>query len=194
MNHPIKKRKFSVHLEHAAIHRVLYATVDPEDIEQGSGKTALATGLDDRVESNAGWRGNVDEAASSNRLVVLAASNVLLALLVEEVVDTDQGGDGDLLAAREDTNTLGAADGVAEKAVQEAVVEGGGVANLGDMVAARQSGVFTALVLGLLQRVLVGAGEGRVDDPCVGEGQSGGSEERDNSEELHFENGLEEFA
>lgn len=62
------------------------------------------------------------------------------------------------------------------------------------MVAARQSGVFTALVLGLLQRVLVGAGEGRVDDTCVGEGQSGGSEERDNSEELHFENGLEEFA
>jgi hypothetical protein len=103
-------------------------------------------------------------------------------------------GDGDLLAARQDTNTLRAADGVAEKAVQEAVVEGGGVANLGDMVAARQSGVVTALVLGLLQSVLVGAGEGRMDATCAGESQSGGSEERGNSEELHFDDGLKEFA
>jgi hypothetical protein len=65
INHPIKKRHFSIRQEHAAVHQVLYATVDPGDIEHGSGRTAsLATGLVDGAESNAGRCGNVDETAS----------------------------------------------------------------------------------------------------------------------------------
>jgi hypothetical protein len=104
-------------------------------------------------------------------------------------------GDGDLLAAGKDTDTLRAANGVAEKAVQDAEVEGVGVADLGDMVAARQSGVVATFVLGLLQSVLIGAVEGRVDGrssavTSARESQSGGSEERDNSEELHVDGGL----
>lgn len=106
---------------------------------------------------------------------------------------TDGGEEIDFAASFQETDSASAAEDVAGQAVQEARVDGRGVALLDDLVAARQNHVLTALVLGLLHSVLVAAGPGI--GSSAGKSQSGCSEQRDNSEELHFDDGLKkEFA
>lgn len=104
----------------------------------------------------------------------------------------ERTGDIKLGAAREQTDTLRAAEGVAKEAVQKTIVDAGGVADAGDVVAAGQGGLLTTLVLGLAQSVLVGVVEDGVNIGSLaasggGKSQSGGGEERDNGEELHFD-------
>jgi hypothetical protein len=111
--------------------------------------------------------------------------------LVRVLTDGDHG--SDLAASLQETDGIGAAEDVAGNAGQEALVDGRGVALVGDLVAARHNIVVTALVLGLLQSEVVAAGPGI--GSTAGKSQSGGSEQRDNSEELHFDGWLkEEFA
>lgn len=93
---------------------MLYATVDLEDIEQGFEKTAsMATGLGDGADRNAGSDIGVDEKTASlipseecrpgkiegtysRGFFALAASNVLRAVLVEQILDTDSGTENSL--------------------------------------------------------------------------------------------------
>lgn len=123
---------------------------------------------------------------------LLAASNVLLALLVEKVADGDKVDNGNIQlgALVEETQALGAraaADEAAEGAAEETAVHVGGVAGVGGLVAAGQLGLVTALGGGLLDGHVVGHGEVLVG--AAGESRDGGSEGEDNGgeRELHFE-------
>lgn len=123
---------------------------------------------------------------------VLAASNVLLALLVEEVANRDEvdNGDVELGALVEETKTLGAgtaANEVTQGATEDAAVGLGGVASVGGLVAAGQLGLVTALGGGLVDGHVVGDGEVLVR--AAGHGSDGGSEGEDNGgqRELHFD-------
>lgn len=123
---------------------------------------------------------------------VLAASNVLLALLVEEVANRDQVDDGEveLRALVEEAQTLragAAANEAAEGTAEDTAVGVGGVASVGGLVAAGQLGLVTALGGGLLNGHVVGDGEVLVR--AGGHGSDRGSEGEDNGgqRELHFD-------
>ena len=88
---------------------------------------------------------------------VLAAGNVLLALLVDQVLDRDGNEDGDLEielgALVEQAQTVRArarADQVAEDAAEHSRVDIGGVTGVGRFVTAGELSLVTALGLGLL--------------------------------------------
>ena len=92
---------------------------------------------------------------------VLAAGNVLLALLVDQVLDGDTN-DGDLEvqlgALVEETKTVGtgtSTDEVAEGTAEDARVDIGGVTSVGGLVAAGELSLVTALGLGLLDSHVV---------------------------------------
>lgn len=93
---------------------------------------------------------------------VLAASNVLLALLVDQILDGDTNEDGDLEvqlgALVEETKTVGtgaSTDEVGEGTTEHARVDIGGVTGVGGLVAARELSLVTTLGLGLLDSQVV---------------------------------------
>jgi hypothetical protein len=107
---------------------------------------------------------------------VLAAGNVLLALLVDEILDGDSNEDGDLeiqlgaLVEETETGSTGArADEVAEGTAEHARVDIGGVTGVGGLVAARELSLVTTLGLGLLDGHVVGNGELDVGVALVGD-------------------------
>lgn len=134
---------------------------------------------------------------------VLAAGNVLLALLVDDVLDGDTD-DGDLeielgaLVEETETVSTGAgADQVAEGAAEHARVDIGGVTGVGGLVAARELSLVTTLGLSLLDSEVVGNRELDVGVTLVGDtvasaggrrkGSDSGGKAEDNSgeSELH---------
>jgi hypothetical protein len=146
---------------------------------------------------------------------VLAAGNVLLALLVDEVLDRNVDEDGDLdvelgaLVEETKAGSTGArADQVAEGTAEHAGVDVGGVTGVDGLVAARELGLVTALGLSLLDGHVVGDSEANVGVTLVadtvavasatgvgatrGKSVSGGSEAEDNSgeRELHCDGGF----
>jgi hypothetical protein len=145
---------------------------------------------------------------------VLAAGNVLLALLVDQILDGDGNKDGDLEvqlgALVEETETVGAGsstDQVAESASKDARVDVGGVTGVGGLVAARKLSLVTALGLGLLDSHVIGDREADVGVALVADavgvtntasrgaggrkGISGGSEGQNSGEsELHYVGGV----
>jgi hypothetical protein len=104
---------------------------------------------------------------------VLAAGNVLLALLVDEVLDGDANdGDGkvELGALVEETkasSTGAGADQVAEGTAEDTRVDIGGVTGVDGLVAARKLGLVTALGLSLLDGHVVGDSEANVSVALV---------------------------
>jgi hypothetical protein len=140
---------------------------------------------------------------------VLAAGNVLLALLIDEVLCGDTN-DGDLevelgaLVEESEARSTGAgADQVAESTAEHAGVDVGGVTGVDGLVAARELSLVTTLGLSLLDGHVVRDSEANVGVALVadtvavtsatGGGTSrrksvdGGSEAEDNSgdRELH---------
>jgi len=111
--------------------------------------------LDDGAKGNAG-KGKADKVGVGAGGGVLAAGNVLLALLVDHVLEgnaNDRDLEIQLGALVEKTKTIGAGattDQVAEGATEDAGVDIGGVTSVGGLVAARELSLVTALGLSLL--------------------------------------------
>jgi hypothetical protein len=132
-----------------------------------------------------------------------AAGNVLLATLVDQVLDGDSDDDGDLDiqlgALVEDTETIGAgatSDQVSEEATTETGVDVGGVTGVDGLVAARELSLVTTLGLGLLDGHALGDGEANTTvllglEGLGGHGSGHGGEGKSNGgqRELHFEYG-----
>jgi hypothetical protein len=149
--------------------------------------------------------------------IVLAASNALLAFLVDQVlgVDGNQVQDGDyppvrycysylgaftkfltvevqVIAAVEKTKAIATGattESIGEKTVQNAVVLNRGVASGDLLVAAGDDSVIATLGVGLLKGEVLRDGLNVLAGRAVagGEGQSSGSEEESGGEELHFD-------
>lgn len=157
---------------------------------------------------------DTDEVGVGTGRRVLAAGNVLLALLVDEVLESDTN-DGDLevelgaLVEETKAGSTGArADQVAQGTAEHAGVDVGGVTGVDGLVAARELRLVTALGLGLLDGHVLGDSEANVGVTLVadtvgvasatGVGASrrksvgGGSEAEDNSgeRELHCDGGF----
>lgn len=164
--------------------------------------------LDDGAEGDTGQT-DTDEVGVGAGGRVLAAGNVLLALLVDQILDGDGNEDGDLEvqlgALVEETKTVRAGastDQVAEGAAEHARVDIGGVTGVGGLVAARELSLVTALGLGLLDGHVIRDREADVGVALVSdtiavtnttsrgaggrESNNGGSEGQDSGEsELH---------
>ena len=145
---------------------------------------------------------------------VLAAGNVLLALLVDQILDGDGNEDGDLeiqlgaLVEQTQTVRAGAAgDQVAEGATEHAGVDIGGVTGVGGLVAAGELSLVTALGLSLLDGHVIGDREADLGVALVsntvavanttgrgadgGQSSNGGSEaEESGQSELHCDCGV----
>lgn len=145
---------------------------------------------------------------------VLAAGNILLALLVDQVLDWNGNDDGDLeiqlgaLVEQTQPVRAGAAgDQVAEGATEHAGVDIGGVTGVGGLVAAGELSLVTALGLSLLNSHVIGDREADLGVALVsntvavanttGRGadgrksNSGGSEaEESGDSELHCDGGI----
>jgi hypothetical protein len=173
--------------------------------------------LNEGAEGNAG-KTKADEVVVGGSGRRLAASNVLLALLADDVLDGDPD-DGDLDrelgALLEETKTLGARSStneVGQGTSEETAVNVGAVTSVGGLVAAGQLSLVTALVLGLLDSHVAGDGEANVAVALVagtvgvaravvidggrrrttGHGHDGGSESKNSSSdgELHCDGGF----
>jgi hypothetical protein len=145
---------------------------------------------------------------------VLAAGNVLLALLVDQVLDGNGNDDGDLEiqlgALVEQTQTVRAgarADQVAEGAAEHAGVDIGGVTSPGGLVTAGELSLVTALGLSLLDSHVVGDREADLGVALVGDtvavanttgrgadgrksNSGGGEAEESGDSELHCDGGF----
>jgi hypothetical protein len=145
---------------------------------------------------------------------VLATGNVLLALLVDEILDGDGNKDRDLevelgaLVEETETVSTGAgADEVAEGAAEHARVDIGGVTGVGGLVTARELGLVTTLRLSLLDSHVIGDREADVGVPLVGDtvgvalttgggadrrksSDSGGEGQDSGDSELHCDSGF----
>lgn len=163
--------------------------------------------LEDGAEGNTRKTG-ADEVVAGSGGGVGAASDVLLAVLVEQILDTDSD-DGDLStelgALVEDTETGGTgarADEVGEGTGEDARVDVGGITGVGSLVAARELSLVTTLGLGLLDGHVIRDREADVGVALVSdtiavtnttsrgaggrESNNGGSEGQDSGEsELH---------
>jgi len=164
--------------------------------------------LDDGAEGNAG-KADTNEVRVGGRGGVLAAGNVLLALLVDQVLDGDGNKNGDLeiqlgaLVEETETISTGAStDQVGQSTAEHARVDIGGVTGVGGLVAAGELSLVTALGLSLLDGHVLGNGELDVGVALVanavgvtnttsggadgGKGSDGGSEAKNSGEsELH---------
>jgi hypothetical protein len=107
---------------------------------------------------------------------VLAAGNVLLALLVDQILNGDGNEDGDLQiqlgALVEETQAVGtgaSTDQVAEGTAEHARVDIGGVTGVGGLVAARELSLVTALGLSLLDSHVIGDREADLGVALVGD-------------------------
>jgi len=112
--------------------------------------------LKDGAKGNAG-QSKADKVGVGAGGRVLATGNVLLALLVDQVLDGEAKEERDLDiqlgALVEETKTVRAGattDKVAEGATEYAGVDVGGVTSVGGLVAARELGLVTTLGLSLL--------------------------------------------
>ncbi|KAJ5992241.1 hypothetical protein N7451_007965 [Penicillium sp. IBT 35674x] len=159
--------------------------------------------LDDGAKGNAG-QGKADEMRDTHGAGggVLAAGNVLLALLVDQVLNGDGNENRDLEielgALVEETKTVGAgatADQVAKSATEHAGVDVGGVTSVGGLVAARELSLVTTLGLSLLDCHVVRDREADigvalvVDTVGVANTASSGSRGKSGSEASESENG-----
>ena len=145
---------------------------------------------------------------------VLAAGNVLLTLLVDQVLDRDGNEDGDLEielgALVEQAQTVRArarADQVAEDAAEHSRVDIGGVTGVGRLVTAGELSLVTALGLSLLHSHVIRDREADLGVALVADtvavanttgrgadgrkGNSGGSEaEESGDSKLHCDGGF----
>lgn len=111
----------------------------------------------------------------SGRRRVLAAGNVLLALLIHQVLNrnTSKGSNGEIQFRTlvEQTETLRArtrADEIAEQSRENALVDIGGVVGIGGLVAAGQLGLVAALGLSLQDSHVLGNMEADLGVALVG--------------------------
>ena len=173
----------------------------------------IARRLEDGAKGNTGEAKTNEVGVGAGRRV-LAAGNVLLALLVDEVLDGDTD-DGDLevelgaLVEETEARSTGArADQVAEGTAEDAGVDVGGVTGVDGLVAARELCLVTTLGLSLLDSQVLRDWEANVGVALVadtvattsatggrssrGKSVGGGSEAEDKSgdRELHCD-GLE---
>lgn len=154
------------------------------------------------------WRSDTHGAGGG----VLAAGNVLLALLVDQVLDGNGNEDGDLEiqlgALVEQTQTVRAgarADQVAEGAAEHAGVDIGGVTGVGGLVTAGELSLVTALGLSLLDSHVIGDREADLGVALVGDtvavanttgrggrksNSSGSEAEESGDSELHCDGGF----
>ena len=156
-----------------------------------------ASSLENGAKGDTG-EASTDEVAVGVGARVGAAGNVLLAALVDDVLDgdTDDGDlDIELGALVEDTSTGGtgaSTDQVGEGTAEDTGVDIGGVTGVDGLVAARELGLVTTLGLGLLDGEVTGDGEARllVLGLSGGSGSEGSEAEEDSGDgELHFECG-----
>jgi hypothetical protein len=131
--------------------------------------------LDDGAKGNAG-QAKTNEIGVGAGGGVLTAGNVLLALLVDQILDGDGNEDGDLEiqlgALVEETQAVGTGAGtdqVAEGTAEHARVDIGGIAGVGGLVAARELCLVTTLGLSLLNSHVIGDREADLGVALVGD-------------------------
>lgn len=157
--------------------------------------------LDDGAEGDTGEAKTNEVGVGAGRRV-LAAGDVLLALLVDDVLDGDTD-DGDLeielgaLVEETETVSTGAgADQVAEGAAEDARVDIGGVTSVGGLVAAGELSLVTTLGLSLLDGEVIGDRELDVGVALVADtvsSTSGGRESSDSGGEAEDNSGESEL-
>lgn len=118
-------------------------------------------------------KGNDVRVSYGFRRRVLAAGNVLLALLIHQVLHMDKESNGEIQFGTlvEQTEAISArtsADEIAEQTPEKARVHIGGVTGKGGLVAAGQLGLVTALGLSLLDSHVIGDREADVGVALVG--------------------------
>jgi len=117
--------------------------------------------LQDGAKSNA-RKGNAHKAVAGIGRRVLATGDVLLALLVDEIADTDEHIDVELRALVKETKTCGTrpvANQVTESTREDTAGDRVGVTSIGRPVAARELSPVTTLGLSLLDGHVVRNGE-----------------------------------